>query len=100
MCTLIISDVLATQKNLPDAGNVLYEKIKIAIETNDKVIVDMQEVAALPSIFLNMSLGRIIEDFGIEALKGKLSFKNITKTQAERVKDYLNRFVPKEKTIR
>lgn len=44
-----------------------------------------------------MSLGRIIEDFGEEALKGKLSFKNITKAQAERVKDYLNRFVPLKK---
>ena len=44
-----------------------------------------------------MSLGRIIEDFGEETLKGKLSFKNITKAQAERVKDYLNRFVPLKK---
>lgn len=57
----------------------------------------MTGVESLPSIFLNMSLGRIIEDFGEEALKGKLSFKNITKAQAERVKDYLNRFVPLKK---
>ena len=32
----------------------------------------MTGVEPLPSIFLNMSLGRIIEDFGEEALKGKL----------------------------
>ena len=97
MCTININNVLATKKNLPDAGKVLYDALNNAIKTNSKVVVDMTGVEALPSIFLNMSLGRIIEDFGEEALKGKLSFKTITKAQAERVKDYLNRFVPLKK---
>lgn len=70
MCTININNILATKKNLPDAGKVLYDALNNAIKTNSKVVVDMTGVEALPSIFLNMSLGRIIEDFGEEALKG------------------------------
>lgn len=52
----------------------------------------MEGVTSLPSIFLNVSLGKIIDDYDIEILKKHISFSNITRSQAERLKDYLIRY--------
>lgn len=92
MCIVDMNTVLADYKTLPDAGNYLYSRIKKAIEEGDKVSVNMNEVTSLPSIFLNVSLGKIIDEFGKEELKKHVGFTKITKQQALRLKDYLLRY--------
>ncbi len=52
----------------------------------------MEGVSSIPSIFLNMSFGQFIDNFGIEKLRGMVSFSYITKLQAERITDYLKRY--------
>lgn len=79
-------------KNLPDAGQVLYNAVNDAISTDQKVVVDMSDVSSLPSIFLNVSVGRIIEESGKEKLRNHVVFIHITKKQATRLKDYFNRY--------
>lgn len=92
MCTVNIREILASHGNLPDAGTVLYNEIVNAIASGDKVMVDMEGVSSLPSIFLNVSIGKVIDDYDIDTLKRHVSFCKITRKQAERLKDYLQRY--------
>lgn len=80
---------------MPDAGTSFYQQLVSAFGENDKVVVDMSEVSSLPSVFLNVSIGRIIDDYGLEALK-KVSFVMITKQQAFRLKEYIGKYTSKD----
>lgn len=93
MSRIRIGDIFKENHNLPEAGNILYNNIKKAISSNTKLVIDMEGVSSLPSIFLNVSVGRIIDEQGKDKLKGYTSFVNITKMQALRLKDYLNRYI-------
>lgn len=92
MCKIKIGDLLK-DKSYPEAGDNLYKKILHYIDSEDKVVLDMSEVDALPSMFLNTSIGRFIDDFGYDKLKSKVSFSNIGSSQAERIKDYIVKIV-------
>lgn len=52
----------------------------------------MEGVSSLPSMFLNVSIGKFIDEFGFETLKKKISFAKITKLQAELLTDYISRY--------
>ena len=92
MCIVNVRDILISHANLPDAGAKFYKIIVCAISTGDKVVADMDGVSSLPSIFLNVSLGKIIDEYDMDTLKQHVSFSNITRSQAERLKDYLIRY--------
>ncbi|WP_314313381.1 STAS-like domain-containing protein [Hoylesella marshii] len=92
MCTANIREILVSHSNLPDAGTELYNEIVHAIASGEKVIIDMEGVSSLPSIFLNVSIGKIIDEYDIDTLKKHISFCKITRKQAERLKDYLLRY--------
>ena len=59
MCTIVLKDIMASSAQLPEAGNLFYSQIVKGMEDSDKVIVDMSDVTALPSVFLNVSIGRL-----------------------------------------
>ncbi len=90
MCTINILELLQG-RNYPEAGGALYESMIAAFAENDKIILDMEGVDTLPSMFLNTSIGKYITTFGYEQLRGKLTFRNIGKSQVERIKDYITR---------
>ncbi|EGC20091.1 STAS-like domain-containing protein [Prevotella multiformis] len=92
MCIVNVRDILISHANLPDAGAKFYKIIVCAITSGDKVVADMDGVSSLPSIFLNVSLGKIIDEYDMDTLKQHVSFSNITRSQAERLKDYLIRY--------
>ena len=69
MCTFNMSIVLQQSEDLSVAGNSFYNSIKQAISNNDKLSVNMDGVTSLPSLFLNISLGRIIDEEGKDKLK-------------------------------
>lgn len=89
---IIMNDILQNTNNLEHAGNVLYDDIKSAIARKEHVSIDMNGVSSLPSILLNVSLGRIIDEKGKETLKNYVVFRQITKQQALRLKDYMMRY--------
>ena len=60
---IVIKDALGG-RNFPDAGDYVYNLMLPGFDTDDACIWDMQEVSELPSMFLNMSLGRFIKDRG------------------------------------
>ena len=92
MCIVNVREILISHANLPDAGAKFYKIIVCAITSGDKVVADMDGVSSLPSIFLNVSLGKIIDEYDMDTLKQHVSFSNITRSQAERLKDYLIRY--------
>ena len=53
--------------------------------------IDMNGVSSLPSILLNVSLGRIIDEKGKGTLQNYV-VSQITKLQAIRLKDYMMRY--------
>ena len=97
MCTIKLSPIL-DGKTYPEAGSILYDKLSPAMKTDTNIILDMQGVDLLPSMFLNVSLGRIITEFGRSNIK-KISFTNISRSQAQRIKDYILKFSPDREDI-
>lgn len=77
-------------KEFPESGNDLYNFILDNKDKCERIVIDMEGISSLPTIFLNVSLGRYIEEFGVADIK-KLSFTHITKSQAERIRDYVKK---------
>lgn len=92
MCVFNMNTALQQSKDYSVAGQYLYKSIKEAIANNDRLSVDMDGVTSLPSVFLNVSLGRIIDEEGKDKLKQYVGFVKITKQQALRLKDYMMRY--------
>ena len=61
MCTIYLKNILAATSDLPQAGDIFYNQVMDAESRSEKVIVNMEDVTSLPSIFLNVSIGRIID---------------------------------------
>jgi len=92
MCTIVLKDIMNSTALLPEAGALFYSKIVNGLGESDKVIVDMSDVTALPSVFLNVSIGRLIDEWGVDKLKNNLVFTMITKQQAIRLRDYIAKY--------
>ena len=90
MCKIIIKDILK-DKDYPKAGEYVYDIMEKYIPHGGTVTLNMEDVDLLPSLFLNPSIGRFVKKYGVESLKGKLSFEKILSSQTIRIKDYLSR---------
>lgn len=88
MCTIKIYDMVNSM-SYTDAGACLYDKILENKGKYGKIVLDLEGVSLLPSMFLNVSIGKYVETFGMDDLRSTISFAKITKQQAERIKDYL-----------
>lgn len=88
MKTILLKSILVN-RDYPEAGDFIFHDIRNSIIANDKVIIDMSDVLSVPTMFLNTSFGAIIDEFGTEKLKKSIGFKNISKTQVERIQKYL-----------
>lgn len=88
MCTIKIKELIS-DKSYPEAGNALFAIIDDYIAKDNKVTLDLDGVEALPSMFLNVSLGAIIEKYGVAKMKHNTAFANITHSQIERLKVYI-----------
>ena len=83
--------MIMLNRDYPVAGDLLYQQIENNSD-NAKIILDMEGVSLLPSMFLNPSLGRIIREKGVDYLKSKLVFTNISVSDSKRIKEYVQRF--------
>lgn len=91
MCEILLSPIMA-ERDYPSAGALLYSKICPLLDKEDKIIIDVTDVDTLPSMFLNVSLGRLLQERGVEPMK-KIYFKNISKSQSQRVKEYIKKML-------
>lgn len=92
MWTIILNQIFDTSKDAADAGTSLYSQIKLLIDSNNKAVIDMTGVTSISSVFMNVSIGRIIDEYGMDTLRKTVSFSNITQQQAKRLKEYLERY--------
>lgn len=83
---------LMQDKDYPTAGSALYDAILAVQDISGKIIIDMTGVDSLPSMFLNMSIGRYIETYGKEQMKAKIGFAKVSVSQVARLKEYLERY--------
>ncbi|MBR4995816.1 MAG: STAS-like domain-containing protein [Alistipes sp.] len=77
-------------KSYPEAGDTLFD-ILVKNINEDKIVIDLEGVVSLPSIFLNVSIGKYIKDYGIEKLRSSISFTKISETQAKRLNEYISK---------
>ncbi|OAV71065.1 hypothetical protein Barb6_01541 [Bacteroidales bacterium Barb6] len=52
---------------------------------------NVEGVTSLPSIFLNVSIAKFMEEYGIDTLRQKVSFAKISKVQAKHILDYISK---------
>ena len=90
MCTINIQTLLEG-KTYPQAGSELYD-ILVQKMDEPKIILDMTGVTILPSMFLNVSIGKFIDNYGLDTLKSKISFNKISASQAQRIRDYVQKY--------
>ena len=79
-------------RSYPESGAIMFDILCQSIKDNDKVEMDLDGVVSLPSIFLNASFGKAIGIYGIERVKQSTIFHHISKLQAERLKEYFERY--------
>ncbi len=89
MCSISVQSIMQ-DKSYPEAGNALYCMIVSRLD-EDSIVLDLSGIVSLPSMFLNTSIGKFINVYGVELLRKKISFANITATQAARIKEYINK---------
>ena len=87
MCSINLHDLLAG-KTYPESGVELYGLLEEKMNDSERIVLDMTGVTSLPSMFLNVSIGRFIKEHGYQTLKEKVSFSNISRVQAEYIADY------------
>ncbi|MBR5984002.1 MAG: STAS-like domain-containing protein [Bacteroidales bacterium] len=94
-----LSDIMTSNKILSDAGTMFYKELISALSASEKVTVDMTGVNSIPSVFLNVSIGRLIDEKGIGALRNNVAFTMITKQQALRLKEYIEKYSVKMELV-
>lgn len=72
-------------------GNSLFNALNQALQSNEKVILKVDNEIAMSSSFLNSSIGEIINKYGLTCLKENLKF-NTSKTQFNRISNYINKY--------
>lgn len=90
--TIQLAEILSAYPDLTAAGDKFYADVRRAVEKSGLIKVDMKDVTSLPSIFLNVSFGKLIDEFGMDAVRRMFTFSNITKTQAERLQKYFSAY--------
>lgn len=76
----------------PEAGYALFNAMTACMDKGENINLDLSGVDVLPSMLLNMSIGKYIETYGYTELQKKLSFSSITKSQAERIREYISKY--------
>lgn len=82
---------LMADRPYPESGQMLYDYMSPLLANGESVTLDLAGVISLPSMFLNASIGMAAREYGVETIKKNIAFRNVTKIQAERLKEYFSR---------
>lgn len=88
MLTFRIQDFIDSNDNLSDAGKALFFAVSPLLNKEDKIILDFSGNMGIPTLFLNTSIGDLIDEFGIDKIKKAFKYINIQPSQAERIQKY------------
>ena len=82
---------LMADRPYPESGQMLYDYMSPLLAKGESVTLDLAGGVSLPSMFLNASVGIAAREYGVDTIKKNIAFRNVTKTQAERLKEYFSR---------
>ena len=68
MCVVNLRQVLENC-TFPEAGNKLYAILSDNIGNDEQIVINMEGVSSLPSLFLNTSFGQYIQKNGKSGLR-------------------------------
>lgn len=63
--------------------------VREALHAGDSVLLDFHGITGMTTSFLNSSFGGWVEDFGFNALKGRITMRNYTPYIARFIQTYL-----------
>lgn len=88
MHSIIIKDYVDRLNDFAKAGDAVFNYAKPLIEKDEIILFDMSGLDSVSTVFLNTSFGHLMDIFGIEKVKTSFKFKNILRSQGERIKKY------------
>lgn len=71
-------------------GEPLKVTMSNALDGGSVIVLSFHGVTTLTTSFLNSSLGEVVENYGFDALKGKISLVDYTPAVGKAVVDYMN----------
>lgn len=86
-----IKDLLAVG-SYPEAGAKLYWLANPLLAQKQPIEIDMSDVASVPTLFMNISFGRLMSEYGKEPVMRSIRFFNISRSQLERFKSYFQSY--------
>lgn len=89
MQTIILHDLLESHTYV-ESGSIVFDVAKDVVSRDEIITIDMANVESVPTNFLNTSLGALMDIYGVEKTKKSFRFKNILRTQVERISKYFN----------
>lgn len=76
----------------PDAGRLLYAHIQPVLSRGEVVDIDMTGITAVPSFFLNVTLGQAMQDFGVDFTREHFRFHHISASNMAHFRDYFSKY--------
>ena len=89
MALIKVSDFTTVCTTNADAA-ALDVAVRVALNAGESVKLDFHGITGMTSSFLNSSFGGWVEDFGFEALKGRIVLTNYTPFIAKFIRTYMD----------
>lgn len=67
----------------------LKVEMESVLKGGDAIVLSFRGVTTLTTSFLNSSIGEIVEEYGFDALKGKISLTDYTPAIGKAITDYI-----------
>lgn len=87
METILLYDILK-ENDYATSGTIVHDIAYEAILNDDLIVIDMEGIESVPTTFMNTSFGTLMNNFGVDKIKKSFRFRNILKTQVERISKY------------
>jgi len=81
---------LLESNNYADSGSIVFKYAQEAVLDNEIIVIDMDFVDSVPTVFMNTSFGALMDIHGVEKTKKLFKFRNILKSQVDRITKYFN----------
>lgn len=87
--TIVVKDL--TSGTLTNAeGDKLRVAVDDALSSGNSVLLSFNDINTISSSFLNSSLGEIVDKYGFDVLKSRISITHYTTQLAGAIKKYIN----------
>jgi hypothetical protein len=87
--TIIIKDTVASTLSNADAMP-LKLALDQALKNGTSVILSFEGIRSISSSFLNSSIGDIVDSYGFDVLKNRITITHYTPTLADVIKKYIS----------